>query len=221
MRVIVPLPIRNWIRPWRTPPPGVQWLRVVMNRDIEQFIGSLNCRELDVVEISGTALAGRCDFRSYRSVHFPDYDVCEAPVAEEAYDLVVAEQVFEHIVRPARAAANVFRTLRPGGVFVISTPFLLRVHDAPIDLYRWTELGMRQLLEDAGFEVMKTASWGNLDCLAAEMVPRLTWTTYDPRRHSLHNDPQFPIVVWAFARKLGRDAHATMSTPEHPAHVAE
>ncbi len=84
---------------------------------------------------------------------------------------------------------------------MISTPFLLKVHGFPLDLYRWTEQGMRQLLETAGFSAVVTGSWGNLECLFADMTPDLEWTAYNPRRHSLHNQPEFPIVVWAFAKK--------------------
>jgi hypothetical protein len=91
--------------------------------------------------------------------------------------------------------------LRPGGRVVITTPFLLKVHGYPLDLYRWTEEGMRQLLETAGFSVLTTGSWGNLECLIADMTPDLEWTKYNPRKHSLNNQPQFPIVVWAFAKK--------------------
>jgi len=172
-----------------------------MNREIERFIRSLDCSKIDALEISGSGLQGRYDFRSYRSTGYPEYDVCEGPLATEQFDLVIAEQVFEHILRPDRAAHNIYQMLRPGGYFVISTPFLLKVHEAPLDLYRWTERGMRQLLETAGFTVISTASWGNRECLFADMEPGLGWTAYDPSVHSLHNEPQFAIVVWAFAKK--------------------
>jgi SAM-dependent methyltransferase len=176
-----------------------------MNREIEGFIRSLNCSEIDALEISGTGSQGRYNFRSYRAVHYPDYDVCEEPLAEAQFDLVIAEQVFEHILRPDRAAANIYKMLRPGGFFVISTPFLLKVHEFPLDLYRWTEQGMRQLLEVAGFSVKATGSWGNRKCLFADMTPGPEWTTYNPLFHSLHNEPQFAIVVWAFAERPKSD----------------
>ncbi|MGB2643305.1 MAG: hypothetical protein WA530_08010, partial [Candidatus Acidiferrum sp.] len=79
---------------------GVQWLRVVMNAEIEKFVRSLDCAKIDALEISGTASQGRYPFRSYRAVHYPEYDVCEKPLAAEQFDLVIAEQVFEHILRP-------------------------------------------------------------------------------------------------------------------------
>jgi hypothetical protein len=95
----------------------------------------------------------------------------------------------------------VYQMLRPGGVFVISTPFLLKIHGYPGDLYRWSEEGIQQLLAIAGFVDIRTASWGNRKCLRADMTPGLEWTWFNPLLHSLRNEPQFPIVVWAFARK--------------------
>jgi SAM-dependent methyltransferase len=172
-----------------------------MNREIERFIRSLDCSQIDALEISGSASQGRYPFRSYQTVQFSDYDICTGPLAPEKFDLVIAEQVFEHVLRPDLAASSVFQMLRPGGFFVISTPFLLKVHEAPLDLYRWTESGIRQLLETAGFSVVSTNSWGNRECLTADMAPGLEWTYYDSGVHSLRNEPQFPIVVWAFAER--------------------
>ena len=207
MRRVLPFRYRLLLRKWLNPDQeAVQWIRVVMNREIRAFIGSLDCAHLDALEISGTGAEGRYNFRSYRSVQFPAYDVCAGPLPEQ-FDLIIAEQVFEHILRPDVAAKNVLSMLRPGGVFVISTPFLLKVHGFPDDLYRWTEHGMRQLLETAGFSVLSTGSWGNRDYFAcpdeeiADMTADLSWTTYDPEIHTLENEPQFPIVVWAFAKK--------------------
>jgi hypothetical protein len=201
-KALIPRRYRKTLRTWISVEESqIHWCRVVMNREIERFIRSLDCSHIDALEISGTVSQGRYNFRSYHTVQYPDYDVCEAPLGQEQFDLVIAEQVFEHVLRPDLAAMNVYQMLRPGGVFVISTPFLLKVHEAPLDLHRWTETGMRQLLETAGFFVTATASWGNRECLSADMTPGLDWTLYDPRRHSLINEPQFPIVVWAFAEK--------------------
>lgn len=208
-RPLIPLAYRKRLRSWLQPNgsrDGVHWCRVVMNREIEGFIRSLDCSHIDALEISGSYSRGRYNFRSYQTAQYPDYDVCNGPLAEEQFDLVIAEQVFEHVLRPDKAAANVFQMLRPGGVFVISTPFLLKVHGAPLDLYRWTETGMRQLLEAVGFSAIETGSWGNRECLFADMTPDLAWTAYNPKKHSLHNEPQFAIVVWAFAKK-GASGH--------------
>jgi SAM-dependent methyltransferase len=201
LRTLIPARFRPAVRRWFQPQADVQWCRVVMNREIERFIRSLDCSAIDTLEISGSGSQSRYDFRSYQTVSFPDYDVCEGPLASEKFDLIIAEQVFEHVLRPDLAATHVFQMLRPGGVFVVCTPFLVKVHEVPVDLYRWTQHGMRQLLETAGFSVLGSGSWGNLQCLMADMTPGQSWTSFDPQRHSLHNDPQFAIVVWAFAEK--------------------
>jgi SAM-dependent methyltransferase len=205
LRALVPARYRPRLRKWLRPHGEVQWCRVVMNREIERFICSLDCASLDALEISGTGSQGRYNFRSYQTVNFPDYDICAGPLAREKFDVVIAEQVFEHVLRPDLAATHVFQMLRPGGYFVISTPFLLKVHGAPSDLYRWTEHGMRQLLESTGFAATSVGSWGNRECLFADMTPGLAWTIYVPELHSLHNEPQFAIVVWAFAKKPQSD----------------
>src|SRR5579859_1436565 len=201
LRTMIPAPLKQRVRDWLNTTTDVQWCRVVMNREVEKFIRSLDCSKIDALEISGTGSQGRYEFRSYRTAEYPHFDICQGPLAENQFDLVIMEQVLEHVLRPDRAVANVHRMLRPGGIFVVSTPFLLKVHEFPLDLYRWTERGMRELLEVAYFEVLNTASWGNRECLIADMRPGLSWTNYNRRKHSLHNEPQFAIVVWAFAQK--------------------
>jgi SAM-dependent methyltransferase len=201
LKALIPSRYHERLRRWFQSRNEVQWCRVVMNREIDRFIRSLDCAHTDALEVSGVGSQGRYNFRSYRTAQFPEYDVCEGPLSKEQFDLVIAEQVFEHILRPDRAAAHVYEMLRPSGIFIVSTPFLLKVHEYPVDLHRWTERGMRQLLEIAGFRVLATGSWGNRECLWADMQPGLAWTPYNPRRHSLHNEPQFAIVVWAFAEK--------------------
>jgi len=198
---LVPVRYHATLRRWFPANKGVHWCRVVMDREIERFIKSLDCEHMDCLEISGSGSQGRYNFRSYRTVQYPEYDVCEKPLQDARFDLIIAEQVLEHVLRPDRAVRNVYQMLRPGGVFVVSTPFLLKIHGAPLDLHRWTERGMRELLEVAGFNVLATSSWGNRKCLFADMTPGLQWTVYKEGRHSLENEPEFPIVVWAFGEK--------------------
>lgn len=176
------------------------WCRVVMNQEVKKFIQSLECSRLDVLEISGQR-ENEFNFHSYRTVDYPEYDICDRPLASESFDLIIAEQVFEHIQHPSRAATHVFQMLRPGGIFVITTPFLVKIHPIPLDCYRWTKDGIRILLENAGFSILKTGSWGNRQCLMRDLKPGMEWAYYIPGIHSLKNEPQLPIVIWAFARK--------------------
>jgi len=182
----------------------VHWCRVAMNRATREFVDGLPRHTMDVLEVSGNSWSDPAwGFRSYRSLAYPEYDLCQAPYQTEFCDLLILEQVLEHVRRPHRAVANALAMLRPGGRLLVNTPFLLKFHPCPQDFYRWTEEGLHALLEDAGFTAIATASWGNRQCLAADMQPGMAWTYYDPAAHSLENESQFPIVVWAFAQKPG------------------
>jgi len=182
--------------------PRPQWSRVVMNRSTEQFVRSLDPRSLDALEISGNRWKG-LPFRSYRSIDFPEYDLCAGPLASQNWDIILLDQVLEHVVSPAKAVRNIWTMLRPGGVFVNTTPFLIPIHEHPIDCSRWTETGIKHFLADNGFPLdgIQTGSWGNRHCLIANLSGR--WPAYIPLLHSVKNDPRYPVVVWAFAQKTG------------------
>jgi len=177
-----------------------------MNRATRELVATLPSAGLDVLEISGTDWRqSHLKFRSYKSLAYPEYDICDCPVGVAVCDLLIAEQVFEHIRNPQKAIQNAFAMLRAGGAVLVTTPFLVKVHPAPEDLYRWTETGIRFLLQEAGFTEIVTGSWGNRRCLIADMTPGMKWTFYNPLLHSLENEPQFPVSVWAFGRKPRSD----------------
>jgi LPS sulfotransferase NodH len=46
--------------------------------------------------------------------------------ADESFDIVIAQDVFEHLFDPARAAAEIARTLRPGGLCLMTVPVVRR-----------------------------------------------------------------------------------------------
>jgi 2-polyprenyl-3-methyl-5-hydroxy-6-metoxy-1,4-benzoquinol methylase len=56
----------------------------------------------------------------------PLLDITSAdPSASHRYDFVIATEVFEHISQPiSRAFENVYRLLKPGGVFIFSVPYI-------------------------------------------------------------------------------------------------
>jgi SAM-dependent methyltransferase len=165
------------------------------------LIEELGPERLDVIEVAAGETWAGMPFRSYRALNYPEHDICAELPAEllGTADLVIAEQVFEHLLWPYRAGRNVFSLLRPGGHFLIMTPFLIRVHEVPYDCTRWTETGMRHFLAECGFEfeTIRTWSWGNISALKACLV---TWARVGWRRR-MPNDPRFPLMVWAIARR--------------------
>jgi SAM-dependent methyltransferase len=172
------------------------WCRKVMNDEVDLRVKSMPHKKMDVLEISGTEWKD-FDFKSYTSLAYPAFDICKVTV-DQQFDLIFAEQVFEHIADPTAAADNIFKMLRPGGTFLITTPFLIKYHPAPLDMWRWTEQAMKVFLEQRGYTNVETYSWGNKECLIANLED---WPPYDEDRHSLDNDKDYPIMVWGYASK--------------------
>jgi len=75
-------------------------------------------------------------------------DVAEHDFGDQRFDAVVMCEVLEHVREPGRAIANVHRALSPGGVLILSTPFIFPLHDQPHDYYRFTRHGLEWLLRD-------------------------------------------------------------------------
>ena len=119
-----------------------------MNQETDRLIRTLDWRmrrySKSVAKNGKTSAS-----QTYRSVDFPDYDLCSGAL-DEKFDIIIVEQVFEHLLWPYRAVRNVFQMLKPNGAFLISTPFLVKIHNSPVDCSRWTELGLRHLLAEGG-----------------------------------------------------------------------
>lgn len=177
-----------------------QWQRVALNDSVQRHIRSLGPHALTAVEISGDAQS-QSGWKQFTSLNYPQFDLC-APLGNRGqFDVVICEQVIEHVEDPAAAAANLCGLCRPGGHVIVSTPFLVRIHELPEweldDYWRFTPRGLRMLLERAGLIVDTVDSWGNRACVVGNFD---RWPRYR-RWMSLRNEPDLPVQVWAFARR--------------------
>lgn len=185
-----------------------QWVRVVMNGRISEAIASFGPEGCAAVEISGDLHRGR-RWASYETLRFPEFDLSSAAPGRQ-YDVVVCEQVLEHVPDPWRAARTLGELCRPGGHVIVSTPFLIKIHREPGDYWRFTPDGLRILLEAADLEVVSVDSWGNRACVRGNFRH---WIAHRPW-HSLRHEPDFPVAVWAHARRRV-DPSAEVATTGH------
>ncbi|MBA3033141.1 MAG: class I SAM-dependent methyltransferase [Gammaproteobacteria bacterium] len=181
------------------------WTRPVMYARCDAMLKELHPEKLNVLEISAGQHWREYGFGQFTEANYPDFDIC-SQVMEDRFDLIIADQVFEHLLWPYRAAKNVLTMLKPGGYFLVTTPFLIRIHDVPHDCTRWTETGLKYFLNECGFpmETIRTDSWGNRSCVIANFTKwaRRGWFG------SLRNEPQFPVAIWALAQSpFASDQH--------------
>jgi SAM-dependent methyltransferase len=178
---------------------GDQWQRVAMNAAITEHIDALGPDTLRAAEISGDSHALRT-WKAYTSLNYPEFDLC-APLRDRGtFDVVICEQVLEHVVDPFGAARNLRGLTAPGGHLIVSTPFLIKVHELPMfglnDYWRFTPRGLRVLLESAGLLVDTVETWGNVPCVVGNLR---RWSSYRDW-HPLDDEPEIAVQVWAFAR---------------------
>jgi SAM-dependent methyltransferase len=114
--------------------------------------------------------AGNAPYRSlfqhaqYESADFQKVDkqyasttyVCDLsaiPVEDGRFDYIIFNQVLEHVPEPKRVLTELCRILKPGGKMIYSGPLFYEEHEQPYDFYRYTQFGLRYLLNTAGFEI--------------------------------------------------------------------
>ncbi len=155
----------------------VKWLEISVRRHhLDQALCQLSPHMRGrVVEVGGGRIAHRGGFRPPtpmaahgnnespcwltvdiapdRSPHL-QADAQSLPFASASFDMCVALEMLEYVPIPSKALEEFHRILRPGGVLILSVPFMHR-QDAANDLWRWTSAGITRLVVDAGFAVEK------------------------------------------------------------------
>ncbi len=82
-------------------------------------------------------------------------DLEHLPVVDGAYDAILCTQVLEHVAEPIQVLCQFHRALATGGMLWLTAPLYFEEHEAPRDFFRFTQFGLRLLLEKAGFEVLE------------------------------------------------------------------
>jgi len=75
-------------------------------------------------------------------------DVCNMDTfRDNIFDAIIMIEVLEHIKEPQIAINEIHRVLKPGGLLIMSTPYIFEIHDKPNDFYRFTKYGLAHLLK--------------------------------------------------------------------------
>lgn len=92
----------------------------------------------EAIERAGVAWCGLLD-----GFDLP-FDICEeAP--PHRYSTVVSCDLLEHVCDPFPAAANIARSIEPGGWLYVTTVFAFEHHEYPVDMWRFTTTALEYL----------------------------------------------------------------------------
>lgn len=135
-------------------------------------------------------------------------DLVKAQFPEASYDAITMSHAIEHLLDPAATLRECMRILKPGGQLTIVTPNFesractlfgpsWRGWEPPRHLHLFSLGSLKQMLEDAGFEILEARS----SAAASAIVYRVSWNLLHPdRAASLW--PQLKLIPWSYLQEL-------------------
>jgi SAM-dependent methyltransferase len=88
-------------------------------------------------------------------------DLLDIPLKPDSVDGVIMTEVLEHCTDPLRAVSEVHRVMRPGGLLLVTSPFIWPDHrtlEYP-DYWRFTEQAWELLLKDFSDVKIEAVEW--------------------------------------------------------------
>lgn len=114
---------------------------------------------------------------SYIGADFPGNEMADVfvagdgtlPLPDGSAAAVLSSQVLEHVADVPRYLAETRRVLRSDGLLFLSTHGMWKYHPDPCDFWRWTCDGLRRVLDDGGFEVLRFRGVMGLEATALQL----------------------------------------------------
>ena len=91
------------------------------------------------------------------------------PFRDQSFDLIVADQVLEHVVNPTSVVNEIHRCLKSGGIVFSGIPFYYPNHGLPYDFQRVTPLGHKMLYRQFRQLALHTTG-GPFSCLSLALL---------------------------------------------------
>jgi SAM-dependent methyltransferase len=179
----------------RGPEIGTPW-RQANWRFLNEQIARLD-RDAAILDVG----AGRGDFApafegrtsvSLDVYPYPEVDiVCDLtqtdPFRPGSFEAVTLMNVMEHIYDTHTLLHTLARLLKPGGILITAIPFMVKIHQAPVDFVRYTHFALSRLGVDHGLALDLLEGYYDPVFFLGEGIGNLRWgvlpTVKGPRRY--------------------------------------
>jgi SAM-dependent methyltransferase len=145
----------------RSPDSGTPWRKAnwqFLQKQMADF--GQEALILDVGAGRGDFAEALCDHRTLaiEIYPYPEVDlVCDLtqtnPFRPASFDAVLLLNVLEHVYDTQGLLANLSSLLKPGGRLLVAIPFMVKMHQTPVDFVRYSEFALQRLGEQHGLNV--------------------------------------------------------------------
>jgi ubiquinone/menaquinone biosynthesis C-methylase UbiE len=146
----------------------------------------------------------RCDITQ---TTYPEVDMQNLPFEDEIFDVVISDQVIEHLENPQKAVDESFRVLKKGGIAIHTSCLINYIHEPAPDYWRFTPEALKYLLRNFS-EIIECGSWGNrIAIILIFMFNKFRYLNIRPKGVSIFkplaslNERKYPITTWIVAKK--------------------
>jgi SAM-dependent methyltransferase len=125
------------------------------------------------------------------------HDISSMPSC--VFDSIICTQVFEHLAYPEKAAQSLHDLLVPGGVVLLTAPFISPIHYVPTDFRRFTPACLKMILEDAGL-VVDEIDYGGNSLVGTGSLLGMVQEDFS-RKELEYKDPSYPYNILVMAHR--------------------
>lgn len=185
-------------------------VRYSMYQQISEAVSNIHWEDcVNGLSISGSYKLAHlaCKHVNVVDASYPDHNVLDLQFEDNSFDLVVSDQVLEHVEGdPFKAVSETCRVLKPGGIAVHASVLLYQIHGYPSDFWRFTPDALALLCSEFS-SIVATGGWGNryvpilnwLGLIDGFRVPLNSWHPYN--YFATANEWRYPVVTWVVAVK--------------------
>lgn len=128
-------------------------------------------------------------------------DARNLPIKEKSLDTILCLQVLEHTPNPEKIVKEANSVLKYDGIFIVSVPMAWAIHMQE-DYYRFTEDGLKYILDSNGFEIVKIEDQGGVVTVMTVQTSQMLRTRSFRTKFSLIIVTIFCFILQKIGKKL-------------------
>ena len=129
-------------------------------------------------------------------------DIERTAFDDDYFDTVICTQVLEHLPNPWAAIQEMERILKPGGIAIVTVPFIGAYHEDPKDYFRYSPVGLEVIFYANNFETVEKGYYGKRFTVLAQFIEFTYFNPYKKKKGKIAR--KFMKLVYSFGGFLDR-----------------